>query len=303
MSGSRETKSKDPAESLNVIAEQLRVGMDRYNSMRQSAERIASGIAQMHQQLSDVASQVSSGIKVFQERIAELATLVEPILRNLVEAFQSLPERMQRAVMTLAQEGWFVSPDLPVSGPIDAAIHFASGERDTGNGVLVAYFESNLRDIENTLTNALPHRVVLIRAAFAAHRRREYELSIPVLLSQADGVCFDLAKASLFQSMRAQGRHEAARPATAVYVDAMGRDAFWTALLSPLGQKIPINYSAGERGQSFQGLNRHLIMHGESLDYGTRINSLKCISLLSYAAWVLRTSREKLATKPKPVEE
>ena len=34
-------------------------------------------------------------------------------------------------------------------------------------------------------------------------------------------------------------------------------------------------------------LNRHEVLHGESVDYGTEINSLKAISLLYYIASVL----------------
>jgi len=34
-------------------------------------------------------------------------------------------------------------------------------------------------------------------------------------------------------------------------------------------------------------LYRHAVLHGESVDYGTEINSLKAISLLQYVSGVL----------------
>ena len=44
---------------------------------------------------------------------------------------------------------------------------------------------------------------------------------------------------------------------------------------------------AGERESLMNVLNRHEVLHGESVDYGTEINSLKAMSLLYYIASVL----------------
>lgn len=71
---------------------------------------------------------------------------------------------------------------------------------------------------------------------------------------------------------------------------SVASDALSAAMLSPLGEILPINASEKERnlrvqGQSsatWQELNRHLVLHGESLDYGTQVNSLKAVSLITY---------------------
>jgi len=52
----------------------------------------------------------------------------------------------------------------------------------------------------------------------------------------------------------------------------------------------PLWQSSSERGSSFKGLNRHQILHGEVIDYGTRRNSLKTIAFLSWLNWVLGAS-------------
>mgnify|MGYP001564484260 CR=1 FL=1 len=38
----------------------------------------------------------------------------------------------------------------------------------------------------------------------------------------------------------------------------------------------------------FSALNRHQVMHGESVNYGSEINSLKALSPLNYVAVVLQ---------------
>lgn len=261
--------------------------------MAQAAKRIASGIQQMHSQLVEMAARVTSGVEEFQRKLTLMAGGVEPVLSCLIDSFNRLPEALRRALTSLAQESWFISPDMSLAEPSDAAVLFMKGEQEAGNQHLAQYFENKLDEIERTLIETLPRRAALISLALAAHRRGEYALAIPLLLAQTDGVCLDLADGHLFQSERAKRKGVRARPETAAFVDKIENDVFWAALLSPLGQKIPINFSSSERGEGFEGLNRHLVMHGESLDYGTATNSLKCISLLSYAAWVLNVARAR----------
>lgn len=255
-----------------------------------AAEAVAIGIERMRSVLASVGEQVANGIVAFRSACAGVIEQAAPVLADLAAAFKLLPEAMQTAISALAEEGWFISPGTSLSEPAQAAKLFLAGERKKGNRHLVSCFQRNLDDIEKAIVEALPGRAALISSAFAAHRCRQFELAIPVFLAQADGICSDLADGSLFQSERSN-RKARARPETAAFVDDFEHDMFWRILLSPLGRKIPLNFTANERPENFTGLNRHLVMHGESLDYGTEINSLKCISLLTYLTWVLRDSK------------
>ena len=64
-------------------------------------------------------------------------------------------------------------------------------------------------------------------------------------------------------------------------------------MLSPLAESLSISMSKHERPEGFDGLNRHMVLHGESLDYDTRENSLKAISLIGYVGRVLPLRDEK----------
>ncbi len=63
---------------------------------------------------------------------------------------------------------------------------------------------------------------------------------------------------------------------------------FEEAMLAPLITVLPVIAKANERTLYGNQLNRHAILHGESLDYGTFENSCRAISLLSYSGWALR---------------
>lgn len=148
----------------------------------------------------------------------------------------------------------------------------------------MSHFEGRLDAIEDALVAELPRREKILRQAFAAHRRGDYELSVPVLLIQADGACVDLTDHHFFQKSR-----NSQLPEVAAHIAAT-QDAGSAMFLRPISLELPINASekareriAAERGwPAWNELNRHQVLHGESVDYGTRLNSLKAISLLNY---------------------
>lgn len=257
--------------------------------MTEMAVQIAGAMVGIRERLAPMAAAVAEGLIRFRADLARAAKQIAPAIEALQENLRGLPEAMRQAVLILAQESWFISPDMSISEPVEAATLLLDGKMIEAEAGLVSFFETRLDEIEATLIAALPARAKIISSAFQAHRDERFELSIPVLLAQTDGVCLEIAKGAFFMSDRGK-RKGARRPETAVFVESFESDMLWSALLGPLGKALPINYTAAERKDDFVGLNRHLVMHGESTDYGTRVNSLKCISLLSYAAWVLRDS-------------
>jgi hypothetical protein len=78
----------------------------------------------------------------------------------------------------------------------------------------------------------------------------------------------------------------------------MAGDSYLAALLSPLTETHPILMHNDERPADFSGLNRHLVLHGDSLDYNTRINSARALSLVAYLSWILaEVATRDIATK------
>ena len=65
-------------------------------------------------------------------------------------------------------------------------------------------------------------------------------------------------------------------------------NAFRASLAGLLGEPVPLWRTRKERGPGFFELNRHQVLHGESVNYGTETNSLKAISFLGYLSFILR---------------
>ena len=60
---------------------------------------------------------------------------------------------------------------------------------------------------------------------------------------------------------------------------------------------VPLRSPEFRRGESFTGLNRHSVFHGESVDYDTERNSLKSVSLLAYLHWMPRLLDDNIGLK------
>lgn len=220
----------------------------------------------------------------------ELELYAEQWSEGLDQLQQRLDESLsvtREALITLGEHGWYVDLDGMTEEYLYWLVSNFTKENNTkAESTLVEHFERRLSEIETSIIGKFPHREHLIRAAFSAHRRREFELSIPVLLAQTDGICKEVMNQYLFIK-------EDKKPCTAIYVKQMAADTFTFALLSPLTKTLPINASKKKRIAGFSELNRHMILHGESLDYGNKVNSLKAISLLNYVAHIFEFTQKR----------
>lgn len=194
--------------------------------------------------------------------------------------FERLAPRTAKALKTLAANGWYYDNEIEFSELWIIEEAFEYGEVEEADRALTEFFESRLDCIEEELTAKFPDRAGCISAAFKAHRNGDYELSIPVLLAQTDGICYELTGHYFFTKRDG-------RPMIALYFREIRSGMFISALISPLAENFPITASKHERSEGFRHLNRHTIMHGENSGYGNRINSCKAVSLLNFVGYVL----------------
>jgi hypothetical protein len=274
--------------------------IERRKALAVQIQQFATGIAEAHRMVNQMAVDFAKAFEPMRAQIQNalesaatigadiaataraLGELWGPTLIAIAEGFNGLPPEIRRKLIVLGQHGWYLDPQLTLPADWDLAHAFEDGRATEADAALSSYFTSQLTEIEGGLVKLAPARAKLVRSAFEAHRRGEYELAIPVLLAQTDGISVDATGGSLF-------RDTDGSPLTAAYVRGIASDEFLAAMLAPLAQKLPINATEKQRGKvgTWTALNRHMVLHGESLNYGTETNSLKAISLLNYVACML----------------
>ncbi len=146
------------------------------------------------------------------------------------------------------------------------------------------YFKKESRQIESIMLETFPNRAAILKPAFRAHRKKEYSLSVPVFLSQADGICSELLGVGFYSRRKGS-------PRTASATQRFTGSHFMSSLLEPLRIAGALNAFEDERHQYPDVLNRHEVLHGKSVDYATPISSFRALSLLAYVGSALVTAK------------
>ena len=156
---------------------------------------------------------------------------------------------------------------------------------DVVDKALISYFEKEGRGIESILLRDFPNRAVILEPAFQAHWKKQYALSVPVFLAQADGICAQLLGVGFYSRQKG-------RPKTASAAERFRGSEFMSSLLEPLRVSGALNAFESERHQYRDILNRHEVLHGKSVDYATPISSFRAFSLLTYVGSALVMAKE-----------
>ena len=252
---------------------------------RQNLASIINSQIQAHKQASDSLEftkevrERALASRQFAESFLEYRLRTVKWIREFVE---DVPEQEEKGLQVIAEEGWFFDPEMPFGFLLKMEVLVKEDSRKFSsqlNDCFVGHFGEQLDNIEKKLAISYPHREHLLLEAFSAHRRGEYSLSVRAFFSEADGIFGEIfpGKSLFMREQRESAINEYASGTQSPFL----RKYYRLFLL-----KLPLWVSKPERDGSFSGLNRHQVLHGESLDYDTEENSLKAISLLCFLRYL-----------------
>jgi len=169
---------------------------------------------------------------------------------------------------------------------------YPDGKITAADEAMLQLFSGCLDEIERKLVKGFPPRETILRKAFEAHRNLNYELSVPVMLSQADGMgCEIFGVWSIYA--------ERERLKLNTFVEAEIERELLPAYLALIGSLLPINASRDERLRYPNAMNRNSILHGENISYANPIDAHKAVSWIQYVGsfrtdlWLFRKRRQQ----------
>lgn len=139
------------------------------------------------------------------------------------------------------------------------------------NTFMEDYYTSDL--IEELLNkwkinDILNHRMHIIKSAIEAHKDEKYDLSIPVLFAQLEGI----VRENLHDKKRATMSYQNMRD----YIsDVRNGKKDVESLINYFKSNLHEGFQEGKELNS--DLSRHAILHGYDVAYGNKVNSLKLI--------------------------
>lgn len=239
-------------------------------------------------------------LNVLSENLAPLISqaisnfkFLTPKLVAVLDGLRDLPDRYREAILVVANEGWYIDPDeMSFDAPAQLAQKILDGRKDEAEIFLIEHFRERISTIVAELSTQFPSRKTIFEQAMEAHRLGLYAVCVPTYLIQVDGVCVEISKKHFF--MKARGNKNG-HPQIASYIKEITEDPLTLAMLAPLTEIHSINQTNREAG--FNKLNRHTVLHGESLDYATEAISLRALSMLYYVSRSLKEYCQKDASK------
>ena len=225
---------------------------------------------------------------VFQRAIAAWKAHLEEGISAAAEAYERAVGKEREILASLAQAGFVLSPTA-----LAKVVNKVSGLEQGAIGATLEELwpDKELEKLVDRFFDLEPfrRRERIIRNAFSAYLREEYELSVYGLFPQPEGVMWDFlscsnpAEAQLEELIGTQNR-------TFVTVEALIRE-----VVSRLIGEEDLPFYRFVKFIEFADdgtLNRHAVEHGTSIAFGTKQNALRLILYLDFAHFVLGKLRE-----------
>ena len=216
-------------------------------------------------------------LKTVSENVKYMLSSVQKALENsqiaLNEYFRVV-KKIPESVKLLAENGWYFPLDFHPVELNRMASHINEGNGHIVDEEMIIYIDKELTNINDQLIKKFPKRSSVINAGIRAHKMHEYYLSIPVFFSQIEGICEELTGDRFF-------KNKSNAPLTNEWLKNFETDSFTKILLEPLKFSGPMRKSQDIDNPI--GINRHDVLHGNSVNYGdSKINGYKVLSLLYY---------------------
>lgn len=248
-----------------------------YRSWVSDLARASEPARRIQQQLESQLVRFKAGFEAWSEQPATKEMFRS--LRDTIVRVQQFPELFQKQLIALAQHGWYIDPEMTVTGIRSLHEAFQMGAAAKAQELLEDYYRQHLDAIEARLLRHHPERAQLLSAAFNAHRAGSYLLSIPVMLIQADGIASHERGRQLYS----------ANPGVGIpgLIDDLGKDDFNRHLWEVFRSQAPLTLNTKKLPEDFSGLNRHKVLHGVDCNYASETNALRAVSLLNFASFAL----------------
>jgi hypothetical protein len=199
---------------------------------------------------------------------------------KIAEGFQRIQQAPPADIRILANHGWFISFwHTPITELTSVAMLFTGGETEAGHDAMCRHFSEVLDEIAMELTKRHPDRTLILNKAIRAHRDENYELSVPVFLTQADGIANEMLGVSVYT------RHDGKRKKMEEAIEQLDPKGIEDPMLRLILGDLPLTASTDSDDYCTDSLNRHAIIHGLDVSYGTKLNSFRALSWLQYASY------------------
>jgi len=284
--------------------------MSELKNIRESQIKLVESFTRIPDYFSTTLNSYEMTIKQLAEIDFDWITPIKETLDNLFgsverwhEIFEKFKKQQERNGKLMSNSGWFFSPSLMNISTLDINIALDKIEEGDQNAIFLLskkYFaENNFEQLDVSVqewkeNTYFKKRQDLIKEAIYNHKNGAYASAITLLLTQLEGIAGEVCDDNPSISISKESGKSKDK-----IVESFKNNNLKNSILYSDSVLLAIDgyiYASTKRLQmntvfrsSFQGmLNRHGILHGNILEYGTEANSYKCILLMDILCYLTR---------------
>lgn len=200
-------------------------------------------------------------------------------LKDIEENLKRLAFHYEKIITYYMRKGWFWDFEIPVDS---RTLEIFYNEPAIFENFMKDYFNNKVEDIDQIVKDRFPERHKIISKALFCHKNMDYELSIPIIIGQVDGIFRDITGKDMFSS-----RDNRAEKVFEKFKKRNTNNKMLSAALTPLKEYRMLTLSFNKVKDYPHIVSRNSILHGYDINYASETNGLKTISLLNYVVRVV----------------
>jgi hypothetical protein len=212
-------------------------------------------------------------------------------IKDIGKQFSENLKRTPGSLILLAKYGWYLDFESDINLPIELGNLITENKIEEVDSYLVKYYTKYLDQFFSNLFKNHPMREIIFTQIYEAHKSENYYISVPCVLSQIDGICFDYTSKKYFIKNKKDKQYKYLPEVAEEFSNVSS--SIVKAFIAPILTQNPMISHESSLNDYPVHLNRNTIMHGIDIEYGTQLNSLKCLSLLFYISDMLTLLKEK----------
>lgn len=234
---------------------------------------------EINAKLGPIIDRIAKSYQLWLEKNKPTIELIGKKIATFIRQAHEWQETQKISVTFMAENGWFPNWKTFYFQPSDNNYEL--------NTLMMEHLNQSWDEITGLILKKCPNRSHILKAAFELHKTGNFVASIPLFLSQADGIFCEEIKSFLFAGDKPNISLE-----RMVESGEIQKGFFEDIFLLPY--KIKTQFAEGmskaSKTAKLKAPNRHGIMHGyrKHLDYGTELNSAKCFSLLAFVVFSVK---------------
>lgn len=257
-------------------------------SFQEIAVAIAKGINATIERMQPTIAVFTQAFENFQKKYEPLFKGFISVIGEMVERAKAWQKEQKVSVSAMAEEGWFPNWFTFFYTPEEKCNSF--------DDLMIGQIDDCWEELQNKIIEFVPNRKHILEVAFDLHAQGNYIASIPLLLSQSDGICSE-EFTHFFSKDNETGLRANAEIIKQAINNELTIDFFSEILLEPFKVNLQLSKSSSKasRAAKEKGPNRHGIIHGsrKHLDYGSKVNGYKALSFLAFIVFTVKDQFKK----------